>query len=98
MGDIPTAAKLTSCAGEAGDITADLLSSYILKVERVVTQGVLSWTHVRECLPRLEELTWTAGSSDWGVTDASWNPETLSQGRVERCGALGHADAQLFEE
>ncbi|QDU68065.1 zinc-binding alcohol dehydrogenase family protein [Engelhardtia mirabilis] len=33
MGDIPTAVKLTSYAGDAGDITADLLSSYIQKVQ-----------------------------------------------------------------
>ena len=33
MGDVPTAVKLTSYAGEAGDITAELLSSYVKKVE-----------------------------------------------------------------
>lgn len=34
MGDIPSAVKLTSYAGGAGDITAERLSSYIEKVER----------------------------------------------------------------
>ncbi len=33
MGDIPTAVKLTSYAGEASDITAELLSSYVTRVE-----------------------------------------------------------------
>ena len=33
MGDISTALKLTSYAGEAGDITAELLSSFVEKVE-----------------------------------------------------------------
>ena len=33
MGDIPTAVRLTSYAGEAGDITAELLSSYVRKIE-----------------------------------------------------------------
>jgi len=33
MSDIPTAVKLTSYSGEAGDITTEVLSSYIKKVE-----------------------------------------------------------------
>jgi NADPH:quinone reductase-like Zn-dependent oxidoreductase len=41
MGDIPTAVKLTSYAGEAGDITSEMLSSYIKKMER----GTLSIPH-----------------------------------------------------
>ena len=41
MGDIPTAVKLTSYAGEAGDISAEMLSSYIKKVE----SGRLSIPH-----------------------------------------------------
>jgi NADPH:quinone reductase len=34
MADIPTAVRLTSYAGEAGDITAEQLSSYVNQVER----------------------------------------------------------------
>ncbi len=33
MGDIPTAVKLTSYAGEAGDVTAELLTTYVKKIE-----------------------------------------------------------------